>query len=197
LVNASRHYSLELRILQSSTNFMHNLLIKTQYDLCKSCRGSADLQLSYSNLGVLQFNFLDIHPVKVGQSEMFATRQNRARPSANAERRPRRAPTRPGRRGRAATWRARCSVPHNQRALHLDHHLFCPLSLRHAPIGRAAPTSATRRPPLAGHHVHVAALPHPCRDHAIGTCESPLLADKYATVQPPRARAQSAAAGRL
>jgi hypothetical protein len=52
-VNASRHYSLELRFLQSSTAFMQNPLIKTLYGLCKSCRGSADLQLCYLALGAL------------------------------------------------------------------------------------------------------------------------------------------------
>jgi hypothetical protein len=47
-------------------HFMQNLLIKTLYGLCKCCRGSADLQLSYSNLGALQFNFLEKNLVKAG-----------------------------------------------------------------------------------------------------------------------------------
>jgi hypothetical protein len=39
--------------------FVHNLLIKPPIGLFKSCRGSTDLQLLYSNLGALQFNFLE------------------------------------------------------------------------------------------------------------------------------------------
>jgi hypothetical protein len=58
------------------------------------------------------------------------------------------------------------SVPRCQRALHLDHRLPGPISLRHAPTGRAAPTSAACRPPLAGYGVHVATVPHPCRGDA-------------------------------
>jgi hypothetical protein len=33
--------------------FVHNLLIKTLYGLCRSCRGLFDLQLSYVSLGPL------------------------------------------------------------------------------------------------------------------------------------------------
>jgi hypothetical protein len=128
-------------------HFMHNLLIKTLYGLCKSCRRSANLQLSYLNLGILQFNFSEIHPVKVGQSVMFATRKSRAHAGASAARRPHCGSTGPRRRGRDATWRARCSIPHHQRALHLDHRLSGPLSLRHAPRA-TRPQSALCQPPL-------------------------------------------------
>jgi hypothetical protein len=48
-------------ICQVGMPFVHNLLIKTPICLLKSCRGSADLQLLYSNLGALQFNFLELH----------------------------------------------------------------------------------------------------------------------------------------
>jgi hypothetical protein len=46
--------------------FVDNWLRKRPYALCKSCRGMLDLQLSYSNLGALQFNFLEKTLVKLG-----------------------------------------------------------------------------------------------------------------------------------
>jgi hypothetical protein len=92
------HWSREF--CKAPLHFMQNLLIKILYGLCKSGRGSADLQLSYSNLGALQFNFLEINPVKVCLSKMFCTLASRARARAGVARRPRRGPAGPARRGR-------------------------------------------------------------------------------------------------
>jgi hypothetical protein len=46
--------------------FVHNLLIKPPIGLFKSCRGSADLELSYSHLGALLLRNLEINLVKPG-----------------------------------------------------------------------------------------------------------------------------------
>jgi hypothetical protein len=56
-------------------HFVHKWLRKTPYALCRSCRGMLDLQLSYSNLGALQFNFLEKTAAEPGNPEMFL-RQN-------------------------------------------------------------------------------------------------------------------------
>jgi hypothetical protein len=58
---------------------VHNWFRKWPYALCKSCRGSRDLQLRYRSLWVLQFEFLEKLLVKVGQSEMFWHQRSRAR----------------------------------------------------------------------------------------------------------------------
>jgi hypothetical protein len=50
---------------------VHNWLRKSPYALCESCRGSGDLQLCYSLLGPLLFNFLEICSVKQGHLEKF------------------------------------------------------------------------------------------------------------------------------
>jgi hypothetical protein len=55
-------------------HFVHRWLRKTPYALCRSCRGMLDLQLSYSNLGALQFNFLEKTVVKQGNPEMISRR---------------------------------------------------------------------------------------------------------------------------
>jgi hypothetical protein len=91
-------------------HFVHKWVRKRPYTLCKSCRGILDLQLSYLHLGALQFNYLELHSVKQGYLKIFAGT------GRSGTRRPRHGPTGPGRRGWAATWRARCSVPHHQRA---------------------------------------------------------------------------------
>jgi hypothetical protein len=44
---------------------------KGPYALCKSCRGSRDLQLWYSNVCPLQFNFFEKNSVKLCQSKLF------------------------------------------------------------------------------------------------------------------------------
>jgi hypothetical protein len=53
-----------LEICHLGMHFVHKWLRKTPYALCRSCRGMLDLQLSYSNLGALQFNFLEKTTVK-------------------------------------------------------------------------------------------------------------------------------------
>jgi hypothetical protein len=50
---------------------VHNWLRKSSYALCESCKGSGDLQLCYSLLGPLLFNFLEICSVKQGHLEKF------------------------------------------------------------------------------------------------------------------------------
>jgi hypothetical protein len=56
---------------QLGMQFVHNWLRKRPYALCKSCRGSKDLQLWYSNVCPLHFNFLEKNSVKVCQSKLF------------------------------------------------------------------------------------------------------------------------------
>jgi hypothetical protein len=57
-----------LEICHLGMHFVHK---KPSYALCRSCRGMLDLQLSYSNLGALQFNFLEKTAVEQGNPEMF------------------------------------------------------------------------------------------------------------------------------
>jgi hypothetical protein len=45
--------------LHLGMQFVQKWLRKPPYALCRSCRVMLDLQLSYSNLGALQFNFLE------------------------------------------------------------------------------------------------------------------------------------------
>jgi hypothetical protein len=58
---------------------VHNRLRKRPYALCKSCRGSRDLQLWYSSFSPLQFNFLEKNKVKACQFELFWPWPSRAR----------------------------------------------------------------------------------------------------------------------
>jgi hypothetical protein len=46
-------------------------LRKTPYALCRSCTGMLDLQISYSNLGALQFNFLEKQQLNKATPECF------------------------------------------------------------------------------------------------------------------------------
>jgi hypothetical protein len=71
---------------QVGMHFVHKWLRKNPYALCRSCRGMLDLQLLYSNVGVLQFNFLEINPIKVCQDEMFCTLGVQSAPPAPASR---------------------------------------------------------------------------------------------------------------
>jgi hypothetical protein len=66
--------------------FVHNWLRKKPYTLCKSCRVSRDLQLWYSNICPLQFNFLEKSSVKVCQSKLFLAPGAPKRASAPASR---------------------------------------------------------------------------------------------------------------
>jgi hypothetical protein len=50
-------------------HFMQNLLIKTLYVLCKSCRGSADLQLCYLARGPLLFQNFEKNSVEKRQTK--------------------------------------------------------------------------------------------------------------------------------
>jgi hypothetical protein len=63
------HWRLEISHL--GIQIVHNWLRKSPYALCESCRGSGDLQLCYSLLGPLLFNFLEICSVKQGHLEKF------------------------------------------------------------------------------------------------------------------------------
>jgi hypothetical protein len=86
-------------------HFVHKWLRKTPYAICRSCRGMLDLQLSYSNLGALQFNFLEKTTVKQGNPEMILHRNALLRDVAHRQA-PDRAPTPlagPRHRGTAAT----------------------------------------------------------------------------------------------
>jgi hypothetical protein len=138
---------------QVGMHFVHNWLRKKPYALCKSCRGSRDLQLRYRSLWVLQFEFLEKLLVKVGQSELFWHQRSRAR----AERR-------------------RCALPHSaavgplgpdaEAAYHLlvrapwgrprrtASPALSPCSTRRASSSHAAPTvppAAQRRRCCTGH----------------------------------------------
>jgi hypothetical protein len=130
---------------------VHNRLRKRPYALCKSCRGSRDLQLWYSSVCPLQFNFLEKNRVKACQIELVWHQRSRAR----AERR-------------------RCALPRYAAVgplgpdVEVDYHpLVCvswgrprrtafpalfPCSTYRARRGHAAPTlrrPANRRPPYA------------------------------------------------
>jgi hypothetical protein len=118
---------------------VQNWFRKWPYALCKSCRGSRDLQLRYRSLWVLQFEFLEKLLVKVGQSEMFWHQRYRAR----AERRrcalPRSAVVGPlgpdAETGYHPLVRAPWGRPRRSAFPALS-----PCSTRRAPSGHAAPT---------------------------------------------------------
>jgi hypothetical protein len=59
--------------LQLGIQIVQNWLRKRPYALCESCRGSGDLQLCYSLLGPLLFNFLEFWSVKQGYLELLWT----------------------------------------------------------------------------------------------------------------------------
>jgi hypothetical protein len=88
-------------------------LRKTSYALCRSCRGMLDLQLSYSNLAALQFNFLEKTIVKQGKLEMISRRNTLLHDVARLQA-PDRAPSPvagPRRRSTAATAGPTASAP--------------------------------------------------------------------------------------
>jgi hypothetical protein len=86
---------------QLGIQFVQKWLRKRPYAICESCRGSGDLQLCYSLLGPLLFNFLEICSVKQGCLRKFtSTRALERVGRADAARRPRRGSSGPGRRGR-------------------------------------------------------------------------------------------------
>jgi hypothetical protein len=90
---------------QVGMHFVHSWLRKRPYTLCKSCKGILDLQLSYSNLSALQFNFLEKTTVEQGHPEMISRRNALLRDVARRQA-PDRAPALlagPRRRGTAAT----------------------------------------------------------------------------------------------
>jgi hypothetical protein len=61
---------------QVGMHFVHKWLRKRPYTLYQSCKGILDLQLSYSNLGALQFNFLEKAAIEQGNPEMFPRRNS-------------------------------------------------------------------------------------------------------------------------
>jgi hypothetical protein len=65
---------LRLEICHLGMHFVHKWLRRAPYALCRSCRGMLDLQLFYSNLSALQFNFLEKTVVKQGNLEMISRR---------------------------------------------------------------------------------------------------------------------------
>jgi hypothetical protein len=100
-------------ICQLGIAFVHKWLRKTPYALCRSCRGMLDLQLSYSNLGALQFKFLEKTAVKQGNPEMISRRNVLLHDVARRQA-PDRAPAPlagPRRRGIAATASSTASTP--------------------------------------------------------------------------------------
>jgi hypothetical protein len=114
---------------QVGMHFVQNWLRKRPYALCKSCKGILNLQLSYSNLGALQFNFLEKTAVEQGNPEMFPRRNMLLRDVAR-----RRAPDRtpaplagPRRRGRLPSAGPRAVGPP------VLNRLPVPLALHHAP----------------------------------------------------------------
>jgi hypothetical protein len=138
---------------------VHNWFRKRPYALCKSCRGSRDLQLRYRSLWVLQFEFLEKLLVKVGQSEMFWHQRSRAR----------------AKRRRCALQRSTAVGPWAQtprrattrwsmhRSRRTAFPALSPRSTRRAPSGHAAPTM----PPAANRDAAVPdrarrRTPHPC-----------------------------------
>jgi hypothetical protein len=119
---------------QVGMHFVHNWLIKRPCALCKSCKGILDLQLSYSNLGALQFNFLEKTTVEQGHPEMISRRNALLRDVARRQA-PDHAPAPlagPRRRGTAAT--AGPTAP-------------APTSLPNTPSPRAARPRAERTDP--------------------------------------------------
>jgi hypothetical protein len=136
---------------------------KGPYALCKSCRGSRDLQLWYSNVCPLQFNFLEKNSVKVCQSRLFLApgaleRVGRSDVARRLRRRWARTP-----RPAFARWSVRRGTP-----------CAAPPSLPHLLAPRVARASAMSRRPssLAQRRhrrtpLHVAASLCPCHDVAL------------------------------
>jgi hypothetical protein len=115
---------------------VHNWLRKRPYALCKSCRGSRDLQLWYSSVCPLQFNFLEKNRVKACPFELFwllALQSARWRHAS-----PRGSP-RPARRGTPAT----VSSPGPRTDVR------APMHRRHAPHPHRPGTTALSRPLIA------------------------------------------------
>jgi hypothetical protein len=126
---------------QVGMHFVHNWLRKRPYAVCKSCRGSRDLQLRYRSLWVLQFEFLEKLLVKVGQSELFWHQRSRAR----AERR------------RCALPCSAFVGPMGPGAEAAYHPLFC------VPWGRPRRTASTALSPAPRVARPAATLRRPCR----------------------------------
>jgi hypothetical protein len=72
-------------IIQVGMHLVHNWLRKRPYALCKSCKGILDLQLSYTNLGALRFNFLERTTVEQGHPEMISRRNTLLRDVAHRQ----------------------------------------------------------------------------------------------------------------
>jgi hypothetical protein len=73
-VNAQGYNSQAPRKSKLCLQFVHNWLRKRPYALCEHCRGSRDLQLWYSSVCPLQFNFFGVSLSQTGLLEMFSTR---------------------------------------------------------------------------------------------------------------------------
>jgi hypothetical protein len=178
---------------QLGMHFVHNLLRKRPYTLCRSCRGMLDLQLSYSNFCALQFKFLE---KSSGQSRQVAwvmtlALQSGARDGVRASSvaRPRWARTprpfsvhRSARRGPRSLHRTAIHTPFPGPTCHMHRGRAAPTKppAAHWRLGRTRPCRRRTLPCCA-----------PYRDHSLGTQGSPppLLAFKS---RPPPPRAQGA-----
>jgi hypothetical protein len=148
------------------------------YALCRSCRGMLDLQLSYSNLGALQFKFLEFQLVKQGYIELFRKNSTPLKPPARRRHATPRAPvvgpSGPGRWGTSATVGSSAPAPTPARPI--------PVATRHTPTGRAKPPCADHvtTPPIAL-PPYLAPRAPPCCAHVASwpgdlTCEPTSLA---------------------
>jgi hypothetical protein len=148
---------------------VHNWLRKSPYAICESCRGSRDLQLCYSLLGPLLFNFFEFWSVKQGHLEKFrapGAPDRRATSSAKLCAAAAAVPT------VGLAWTPRPHGLHAACAGRLDGasatpprhpaHATCRAHLGR-PSRRAPPVQRRRRRTGA----HVAAVPRPCCDLAV------------------------------
>jgi hypothetical protein len=120
-------------------------LRKTPYALRRSCRGSADLQLSYSNLGALQFNLLEKTAVEQGYvKNIWHWERESACSTSPAPRQFTAAP--PYTRAETGRWPLVCGLHPNLCAWRRATHGRCHTAFPHPPDG-APPYAIGRRSP--------------------------------------------------
>jgi hypothetical protein len=140
---------------------VHNWLRKSPYALCESCRGSRDLQLCYSLLGPLLFNFLEFWSVKQGHLEKKFSGTRRSRPPRDVERQAVRCRRRFPHRGPGTDTEAPRAPRGLRRAIgRRVRRPSSPSRSRHAPCAARPTTSSPYLP-------HVATVRHPCCDLAV------------------------------